>query len=146
MVSDTSVPSPGAGRRWVLKTNVDLFGGGVLADAGDLTLTNCAFQDNTAGDGAAGTPDGGFGGFGGGLAFLGTNISIDGCSFQDNHAGDGGDGIDSPAASGRGGNGGPGGFAGAIAFQSNGTTTIRNSSFVGNSSGAGGDAGRSIPG
>src|SRR4051812_27759891 len=97
------------------------FGGGVFAEGANLTLSNCAFDDNRAGANG--------GGGGAVTAFLTGQFVVDGCSFHDNHAGNGGQGSDVASGSGPGGSGGDGGVGGALDIGFLNKATITNSTF-----------------
>lgn len=135
-------------------------GGGIRNHVGNLTMNNCAFRDNRAGDdspsrkgGDGGAiwvdanhtilnncifsgnragkgPAGNFGGFGGAIYVLNAYVTVNGCTFSDNRAGDGGDESS--------GDGGRGGYGGAITNLL-GTLTVSNTTFSGNRAGNGGD-------
>jgi hypothetical protein len=107
--------------------------GGGLATGGatDLTLHNCAFDDNRAGNGPS---DGALGAPGGAVAaFSSGPITIDGCTFTNNHSGDGAAG-----AAGSGHEGGHGGDGGVLVIGGPQRLTITGSTFTGNSAGDGG--------
>jgi CSLREA domain-containing protein len=127
-------------------TVADVWGGAILFEEGDLSLTNCVFEDNRSADGPSGgafSQAGGDGSPAGALLFAGSgSLLIDGCVFRDNHAGGGGDAVDSaPGESNPGASAGAGGHGGAIYIHHTAKLTIKNSTFTGNSAGDGGDGG-----
>lgn len=138
-------------------------GGGIL-NAGILTLTNCMFTGNRAGDGGQGGSggnaepingakggEGGPGGPGGsgGAVFNQGILTLVGCTFSDNSAGVGGPGGVGgtsgayiggyPWPGGVGGTGGTGGAGGAI--YNSGTLALVSSTFTTSTGGAGGAGG-----
>ena len=113
-------------------------GGGLLVEAGSMTVAHCIFTDNESGDGpppAAGAA-GLDGGPGGAIGFVGDDLTIEDCTFDANIAGDGSDGLTI------GGDGGPGS---AVAFDG-ATLTITDSTFTNNVAGDGGEGGIGGPG
>ncbi|MEM7147885.1 MAG: choice-of-anchor Q domain-containing protein, partial [Verrucomicrobiota bacterium] len=129
-------------------------GGGGIVCSNTVTITDCRFDNNAAGNGGSAGPtfDGGDGGDGGAITYAGgsagSNVSIDLCTFDGNTSGNGGTGGDSSSSGpntpgGHAGNGGNG-AAIAIAPSASGLNipiTISNSTFVRNTCGNGGEPG-----
>jgi len=109
-------------------------GGGIYEGApGSLSLSQCTLTGNSAGDGGDGSGTDGYGGpggDGGGIRSANIALTLSDCTLSNNSAGDGGVG---PVSDEIGGSGG--GIYGRVD-----TLEITNSTFSGNSSGAGVDA------
>jgi hypothetical protein len=130
--------------------------GAVLAAAGELTIRDSSFHDNSAGTAGNGGPggngaglfsggDGGDGGEGGPGGAIATSVptQIFNTTFANNHATAGGAGAagGSGLLSGAGGSGARGGEGGAVYNPLVTTLRIEGSTFTGNTAGGGGAGG-----
>ena len=130
--------------------------GGGIFNSGSLTLAACSFLQNSARGGAGGGGAGniaqngamGADGLGGAVYSDGTALNITRCTFSQNSAmgGGGGPGASIQFGGGGSGNGAAAGHAkGGAIYVSSGTTSIKTSTFAGNtaSGGVGGNGGAS---